>query len=284
VLLLFLKENQMSFIQISDTHFIQGGGDLYETNPALRMKDGVAMINQDYKSLDFVLATGDLAHYGEKDAYIRLKAELDELEIPYYLMMGNHDSRAPFRDVFPDMPTMAGGFYQFALESGNMRILCLDSLNDVQGDHIGRLCDVRLRWLDEEIGKTPTDKKLVIANHHPPFDLGLPAMDVIKLRDSEALWEVLSRRTPDLMLFGHVHRPISGAWKGIPFHIQRGFNHQVALSFNDNLNIPFCEEYPDIAIVRNVEESLIVYTRSVGGELRHFPSGAENKQPEFSIL
>src|SRR5256885_8190549 len=29
--------------------------------------------------------------------------------------------------------------------------------------------------------------------------------------------------------FGHIHRPISGSWRGIPFSTLRGTNHQVAL-------------------------------------------------------
>ncbi len=268
----------MSFIQITDTHFLTDERLLYDTSPIDRLSEGVRMINQDYRDADFVLATGDLAHYGEKQAYQRLREVLEPLEIPFYLMMGNHDSRAPFREIFPDMPQMDGGFFQFALETDNMRILCLDSLNDIPGDHIGRLCDRRLAWLDREIANTPADKKLVLANHHPPFELGMPAMDCIMLRDSEALWEVLSGRKPDLMVLGHVHRPISGNWRGIPFHIQRGFNHQVALSFEDNPAIPFVEEHPDIAVVKSVKDSLLVFTRSVGGEVRFFPAGEENQQ------
>jgi len=82
-------------------------------------------------------------------------------------MMGDHDSRAPFREVFPDTPEINGGFFQFALETDGMRVPCLDSLNDIPGDHIGRLCETRLRWLDAEIAAMPADIKLVVAN--PPF-------------------------------------------------------------------------------------------------------------------
>jgi len=268
----------MSFVQITDTHFVPGCELLYGMSPCARLSPGIQMINSDHSDADFVLATGDLAHYGEKAAYETLKEALEPLEIPAHLMMGNHDSRAPFRAVFPDIPEIGGGFFQFALETDDMRILCLDSLNDVPGDHMGRLCETRLRWLDGEIAATPSDKKLVVANHHPPFELGMPIMDSIKLTDGEALWEVLQKRKPDLMVFGHVHRPISGAWRGIPFHIQRGFNHQVALEFEDKPSITFKDENPDIAVVRSTADSVLVFTRSVGGETRAYPAGEENKQ------
>jgi len=267
----------MSFIQITDTHFVPGCKLLYGMSPAARLSAGVQLINEDHKDADFVIATGDLAHFGEKAAYETLKEALEPLEIPVHLLMGNHDSRAPYRAVFPDAPEIDGGFFQFALDTDDTRVLCLDSLNDVPSDHIGQLCETRLRWLDAEISATPADKKLVVANHHPPFELGMPNMDRIKLADSEALWEVLQRRKPDLMVFGHVHRPISGVWRGIPFHIQRGFNHQVDLSFSDGWPAVFVDEVPDIALVRSTHDSLLVFTRSVGGETRRYPAGDENK-------
>ncbi|MBE7638341.1 phosphodiesterase [Sneathiella sp. P13V-1] len=267
----------MSFIQITDTHFVPKGQRLYDMCPAERLSTGIDMINKDYANSDFVIATGDLAHYGEKDAYLALKETLSQCEIPVHLVMGNHDSRKPFLEVFPDTPVIEGGFIQYTLDSSDMRVICLDSLNDVPGDHIGRLCQTRLRWLDNQLAAAPKDKKIVLANHHPAFLLGLPAMDTIPLADREALWEILDHRLPDLMIFGHVHRPISGGCKGVPFHIQRGFNHQVALNFTP-ANLGFVDECPDIAIIDTVEDSILVYTRSVGGETRSYPAGEENRQ------
>jgi hypothetical protein len=47
-------------------------------------------------------------------------------------------------------------------------------------------------------------------------------MDGIKLANPEAEWDVIARtRKPDYLFMGHLHRPISGIWRGIPFHIQR---------------------------------------------------------------
>lgn len=267
----------MAFAQITDTHFVPARELLYGMSPAARLSAGVQMINEDHRDVDFVIATGDLAHYGAREAYETLREALAPLEVPVHLLMGNHDSRAPFRAVFPDTPEIEGGFFQYALESDGMRILCLDSLNDVPGDHIGRLCETRLRWLDREIAATPADRKLIIANHHPPFELTMPKLDRIKLADSDALWEVLQRRKPDLMVFGHVHRPISGVWRGIPFHIQRGFNHQVTLQFEDD-PVMFADEPADIALIRNTGDSILVFTRSVGGETRTYEAGQENDQ------
>lgn len=266
----------MSFIQITDTHFVPGNKLLYGLSPAARLSAGVQLINEKHGDAEFVIGTGDLAHFGEEAAYETLREVLGPLQMPFFPVMGNHDSRAAFRKVFPETPEIDGGFFQYVIETAQSCILCLDSLNDVQGDHIGELCNRRLIWLQDQLVNIPSNKKIIVATHHPPFDLGMPYMDKIKLRDSEVLSEVLQTRKPDLMIFGHVHRPISGVWRGIPFHIQRGFNHQVELSFEDKWPMNFVDECPDIALINETDDSLLVFTRSVGGETRTYPAGSEN--------
>jgi 3',5'-cyclic AMP phosphodiesterase CpdA len=261
-----------SFIQTTDTHFVPGDRTLYGTSPKVRLAEGIALINRDHASADFLLITGDLAHDGDAAAYETLRDVLAEATVPVHLMMGNHDSRAPFRRVFADRPEITGGFVQFALDGDGYRVLCLDSLHDEPARHEGRLCETRLAWLDKEIAATPADVKLVVACHHPPFKLGIPNMDDIRLTDGEAMWEVLQRRKPDQMIFGHVHRPICGNWRGIPFHLQRAFNHQVALDFERKEIIGFCEENADISVIRPTDDGVQIFTRSVGGEMRFFPS------------
>ena len=256
----------MSFIQITDLHFVPGDKPLYGTSPKQRLADGVSLIRRDHGDVDCVLATGDLTHYGEKAAYETLKEVLAPLEMPVHLMMGNHDSRAPFRAVFPDAPVIEGGFIQFTVDTGDANVVCLDSLVDIPGDHAGRLCETRLAWLDKELDALPSDVPFVLAVHHPPFDLGIPHMDEIRLLDGEALWEVLQKRKPDQMIFGHVHRPISGHWRGIPFYLQRGFNHQVYLDFTSVEDVRFVDEAPEFSIIKSTPESVFIFARSAGGE------------------
>ncbi len=256
----------MRFIHLTDTHIVPGDATLHGSSPKQRLTEGMALINEAYSDVDFILITGDLAHHGETGAYETLRDVLLSAPMPVHLMLGNHDSRAPFRAVFPDAAEIAGGFVQFSIEGDSARVLCLDSLVDVPGDHAGRLCETRRDWLDREIAATPSDCSLIIACHHPPFDLGIPGMDEIKLTDGDALLEVFSRRRPDHMVFGHIHRPVSGTWKGIPFHIQRGFNHQVLLNFDRNAPLRYVEEPADISLVQVVEDSIQVFTRSIGGE------------------
>ena len=52
------------------------------------------------------------------------------------------------------------------------------------------MCNLRLKWLQEELisaGKQP----VYIFMHHPPFDIGLPYVDKIKLFEFEDFGEIL---------------------------------------------------------------------------------------------
>ncbi|MDG2286693.1 MAG: hypothetical protein P8N43_14390 [Alphaproteobacteria bacterium] len=179
-----------------------------------------------------------------------------------HLMLGNHDDRALFRQIFPNTPVIEGGYVQYALDVEGARLICVDSLSDTPGDHAGQLCATRLAWLEREIAATPTDKALIIACHHPPFDLEMPYLDPLKLLDHEALYEVLAPRKPDMMLLGHVHRPVSGVWRGIPFHIQRAVSHQVGLQFGETDAVLFTDEPGDIGVARVIEDSVQIFTHA----------------------
>ena len=94
------------------------------------------------------------------------------------------------------------------------------------------------------------DRPLLLFQHHPPFDIGLRYMDGIKLANPEAEWDVIARtRKPDYLFMGHLHRPISGIWRGIPFHIQRALSHQVAFDLETADHIPGSPEPPDYSHV-----------------------------------
>jgi 3',5'-cyclic AMP phosphodiesterase CpdA len=266
----------MSFVQLTDTHLVPGDSLLHGLSPRERLARGLALIEREHGDAAFVLITGDLAHMAQEAAYVTLRETLSGLERPVHLLMGNHDSRAPFLRVFPDSPTIEGGFIQFSVSDGETRVLCLDTLDDRPGEHAGRLCETRLRWLDAELSKPRSEARLVIAAHHPFFPLGLPNMDDYQLRDAAAFREVIAGRAPDLYLFGHIHRPISGVYGGVPFHTQRGFNHQLALHFERTEHLMFISEALEFALIRPLDAGLAVFTRAVEGESPAYRAGAEN--------
>lgn len=238
-------------VVLTDTHFVPAGRRLYGLDPRARLDAAVAAVNRDHADAALVLIAGDLAHRGEPGAYAALAEALAPLVPPVVLMLGNHDRRAPFRAVFPDADDDGAGFVAGLRVHAAFTLVTLDTLDEDGPTHAGRLCARRLDGLARALGEAPADRPLLLAQHHPACDLGIPSMDRIRLAHPEAEWDVFAcaGRRPDLMLHGHVHRPVAGLWRGIPFHIQRALAHQVGYD-ERGTRIPGTHEAPDLAVLR----------------------------------
>lgn len=253
----------MQFVVLTDTHFVGPGRRLYALDPAERLRIAVDTINRDHKSLAFVIVTGDLAHWGEEAAYRNLANVLSRLTAPVILLMGNHDKRAPFRAVFPDADRDVAGFVQSVRRLDAATVVTLDTLDEAAPNHEGLLCRDRLAFLEDALATAPSDKPLLLFQHHPPLDTGLKYMDRIKLRNGGDEWAVIQRtRRPDYLFMGHLHRPIAGTWNGTPFHIQRALGHQVAFDFEIADHIPGSHEPPDYALVTVRDGNIVVHPHS----------------------
>ena len=220
----------MKFIHLTDTHVIGGGRLLYGANPARRLRLAVDSINAEHGDADFTIVTGDLTHWGDAEAYAAFGAEIDRLNMPVHLMVGNHDKTPDFATRFPTAPRDENGFVQFAFETPQGRAICLDTT--LPGTHAGGLCAARLDWLAAKLAAS--DAPVLLFMHHPPFPVGIAAMDAIRMQDDGAFRAVLAPHRARIrhLFFGHVHRAISGSWHGISFSCMRGLNHQVALDLN----------------------------------------------------
>lgn len=250
----------MKFLQISDVHLVPDGGDLYGLNPHERLTQCIADVNEHHADADFVVFTGDLAHTGHPDSYARLITHLTTLKLPYHLMIGNHDNRENFKTAFPSRPRDPNGFVQFGFDTPAGRFICLDS--NEPGVPYGSFCEKRAAWLTEELARAG-DAPIYLFVHHHPFPVGLKRMDVNRLRDGERLGDVLRGRTNIKHLFmGHLHRPISGTWMGIPYSVLPATNHQVALDFVTEGVVPGSHEPPAYAVIFLEADRSVIHLRS----------------------
>jgi 3',5'-cyclic AMP phosphodiesterase CpdA len=253
----------MKFVILTDTHFVARGRRIYGLDPAERLAAAIEIINRDHKDIAFTVITGDLAHWGEEGAYENLAAVLGGLDSPSVLMMGNHDRREAFYRHFPGASRDDNGFVQSVQTFATATIVTLDTLNEAAPNHEGLLCERRLAFLEQALASAPADRPLLLFQHHPPFDTGLIYMDRIKLANPEAEWDIIARtRKPDYLFMGHLHRPIAGVWRGIPFHIQRALSHQVAFDFVAADHIPGSHEAPDYSLVLVDDDRIVIHQRS----------------------
>lgn len=226
----------MLFAQISDLHIKRPGKLAYRrVDTAAYLTRCVARLNTLAPRPDFVVLTGDLVDFGAREEYDHLRSLLAPLEIPYYLVIGNHDGRDALREVFPEHTYLGnpGEFVQYAATCGPMRLVALDTQDPPNGG--GRLCDARLQWLEATLA-ADTGTPTVIAMHHPPFVCGIEHMDVQSLdaADAAKLAAVVRRfDNVERVICGHVHRPIHTRFAGTIASVCPSPAHQVALDLRD---------------------------------------------------
>jgi len=189
-----------------------------------------------FTDTDLVIFCGDLTDKGDVVSYKMLKSRLNDLNMPYKLLLGNHDNRENFLTVFGEEQVDENGFVQQVIDLGTMRLILLDTLNgppyEYPISHMGKLCEMRLAWLDGQLASAD-EKDCVIFMHHPPHNTGFVAMDTIKLIDGEDFYEVVKKHNNvSQLICGHVHRTISGHHKGIPFAVFKSTVGQMPMLFD----------------------------------------------------
>ena len=255
----------MIIAQISDLHVQPAGEKAYgivDTNRFL--KAAVEQLNRLQPQPDLIVATGDLVDERTEAEYRMLKELLAPLRSPLYFVMGNHDDRAAFRKVFPDLPYLPkAGFVQYTLDDFPLRIIVLDTL--VDGEGYGLMDAERLAWLEARLAEN-LHQPTVIFMHHPPFATGLYGMDSLRCRGNDALAAIIAR-SPNVqrVACGHLHRSIQTVWAGTLGSVAPSVAHQVALKLKDNQPPAFVMEPPAFQLhLWHEETGLVTHTAFVG--------------------
>lgn len=250
----------MKLIHLTDPHLITPGQTLYGMDPLERFTAAIESINQYHSDAELCMITGDLAHTAEPTAYEKLKEVIATLKMPCHFIMGNHDDRDLLLTYFPELTLDKNGFLQSVLETSAGIFLLLDTV--LNGTHRGAYCEQRRHWLKEQLKKYK-DQPVYLFTHHPPFDIGIPAMDAIRIHkaDADELAECIRPyNNIQHLFFGHLHRPLNGNWQGISFSTLRGTNHQVWLDFTAKEQIPGSQEPPAYAIALIDKNQLVIHT------------------------
>lgn len=194
---------------------------------------------------DAVIFSGDLTDCGLEAEY-RILADLlaRHLEMPAYLIPGNHDRRETMKAVLGHLPGIAAApdFVHYVVEDFPLRLVMLDSI--VPGRDHGELCKTRLDFLDRALTAAPDQPTLVVL-HHPPIRCGIRFMDEINLRSAAALAAVIARHPQvERILCGHHHRPIVARFAGTIAQVAPSVAHQVTFDLAPDAEGSFVMEPP----------------------------------------
>jgi len=264
----------MKLIHLSDTHIVPHGNTLYGLDPRARFAAAIDDINANHADAALCVITGDLAHWGEREAYNTLANIAERLGPPTVLLIGNHDDRDAFRTCFPGALRDRNGFVQGIRVTEAATLVFLDTHDGTT--HAGRYCAERQAWLQETLSSIEGD--IILFMHHPPLEIGISSMDPICLADRAEFANTIRPHASRIrhIFMGHVHRTISGHWMGIPYTIVRGTNHQVAPEFGPRgEDIIGSHEPPTYAVALIGTDSIAVHICEYLDRSPRFPLRAQ---------
>lgn len=213
----------VKLIWLSDPHFVSEG-EVLGHDPRVRLQAAVTFINQNHADSSFCVVSGDLVNRGTVEDYAGVAEHLGALQVPFLPMVGNHDNRELLRSALPLPDTSMSSFVQYTVQTPDGLLVCLDTLK--AGSDAGAFCAERLSWLHAVLTAAEATP-VYLFMHHPPMALGLPMQDTENLEDGEAFLDLVTRHSNVKYLFiGHVHRPITGTVRGIPFATMRSVLYQ----------------------------------------------------------
>ena len=253
-------------ILITDLHITSEGDRIIGLDPVARLTSVLDAATTDHPDACAIVMMGDLTHHGRPDQYARLAQVLDRYDLPVIPMLGNHDRRDAFREVFCSAPRDDAGFVQSVFDLDHHRIITLDTLDGPpypRGHHAGRLCPDRLAWLDAAL-LGAGDKSIVVIAHHPPFDTGIVGMDDIKLANGRDLLSRLAAVPTAHLICGHIHRTISGKTNGVSWTMLKSTCHQGVLDLTEPDSSLSVDEPAAYGLAILTPSSIAIHSQDVG--------------------
>jgi 3',5'-cyclic AMP phosphodiesterase CpdA len=249
--------------QISDLHITDRVGltsSLVDANANLER--AIEFLNRLRPRPDVAVASGDLTDNGLPTQYQALVALLGRLELPCFVIPGNHDDRSALLGAFADHTYLRrdGGPLHFAIDDYPVRLVGIDTTRP--GRHDGRFAETDRSWLDDTLLGRPDTPTLVFM-HHPPFDTGIWWMDCVGLPAEDRIgFEAVIRRHPQVrrVVCGHVHRAVQLAWSSTVVSVAPSTAHQVGLDLEPGAAMSLTDEPPMITLLDWTDERILTHT------------------------
>ena len=246
-------------IQISDPHIVAQGELAYghvDTATALKKcVEKIWRILPEIGPIDMIIFTGDLTDFGKEEEYLLFRKIVEELDIPYQAIPGNHDNKLAMQKVFSDQDWMPKkGPINWEIDFNDLKIIALDT--SITGMAHGYLKNISLDFLKSSLSSAK-EKQVLVATHHPPILTGIEKMDIQNLRESAEFNKILSGYSGKLKLIcGHIHRNIVGQFGDIFCQIAPGVSHAVTMDLRKGAPNCFTKE-PGSFLLHEIQNGIL---------------------------
>ncbi len=191
-------DKKLRVAQISDLHIT--GVDQEAMNVDVRENFIRVLSSIKQVGVDYLILTGDLCLWeGSTQVYQWIKEQLDETNLPYYIVPGNHDNTHQLASQFGYLDLLTDGELYYYMQLKDYHFIFMDSSK-------GYISETQLNWLDFQLKKLDDDRAIIFT-HHPPMLAEVSYMDNnFPLKNYQELLKVLQDSKKKIDFFcGHYH-------------------------------------------------------------------------------
>ncbi|MBL4743640.1 MAG: 3',5'-cyclic-AMP phosphodiesterase [Cycloclasticus sp.] len=200
-------------LQISDMHLFSSTDDqLVGVNTEQSFLSILNLAQQASWPPDIILLTGDLSQDASETSYLRLIEHLEKLQIPCYVLPGNHDVPGTLDVIFNQQPVS----YQAFLHHDKWLFAFLDS--ETPNEEGGTLDEQAVKELEQEISAHP-NKHILICLHHQLIPVDSEWLDTMTVANPDSLINLIKRfDNVRGVIHGHVHQEFNSHIGGTPLY------------------------------------------------------------------
>lgn len=202
--------DRLTIAHFSGTHLLAGDGLLWrEMENTSRLTSALHQLEQFDTRIDALVFAGDLAEFGDADAYTQLRRIVDpvadRLDAQVVWAAGEHDDRDSVRTHLLRQEPAFGNLDE-AVDVDGLRIITMDST--ARDSREPRMDDAQLFWLSGALA-IPAARGSILVMHHPL----LPGKE---FEGSGALQWILAASDVRMILSGCVPAPVHAMFADIP--------------------------------------------------------------------
>lgn len=230
------------FAQLTDIHLHRGN-----TSREADLQHSISAINA-MGDIDFVLITGDVSEEGDRVTLQRAKEFFDQLRVPYYIVMGNHETKwsdsgcTAWQEIF--------GYERFQMQHQGVHFLGFNT-GPLMRMAYGHVVPQDLSWLDQELRKIPKEEPVIIVTHYPL----IPG----EMDNWYQTTDILRHYNVRLCIGGHYHQLQNLSYDGVPGILMRA-------------NCSDGEKPSGFGVYEVTPDSIRVYCHTYGQPAAHFAS------------
>ena len=161
-------------------------------------------INNNVK-VKFVIVNGDISQFGDIESLEIAKRELDSLNVPYFVNVGNHDIQYDSIDLTMNVKNVFG-YDRFSFSYGGIKFIGILSSPIKRRDE-AYIQEEYMDYLRNEVKNTKNETDVVLVTHYPILEKEMYQTDeIISLIDNLGI---------DIVLSGHYHMNGFLSYRGV---------------------------------------------------------------------